>query len=268
MTLSELTKRILFAVPAAIILIWLLWTGGVWFEATAGLLAGITIWECLRMADKSGARAYSAFSWVIALLLFTSFALPVEFVAGWVFILLFLTAWFLISKNEERFRRWSSTLFCGMYAPFGFAMLVQIRELGMGTDGFWLAFVLLLMIWGNDVFAYFGGKRFGKRKLAPSISPNKTWEGFWSGFIGAIAGLSIAYAIADPFPVSFLIMLPAAVLVSIFGPLGDLTESRLKRIAGVKDSSSIMPGHGGVFDRFDALILTAPFLFFYFYLVI
>src|SRR5699024_6234076 len=145
-----------------------------------------------------------------------------------------------------------STLFCGMYAPTGLLLLLLVRNLGSSETGFVLTIALLLMVWGNDVFAYFGGKQFGRRLLAPSVSPKKTWEGFFSGFIGAFAGLLITfYLIPMSFPTELVQALPLVVLVSIFGPIGDLAESKLKRAAGVKDTSNILPGHGGFLDRFD-----------------
>lgn len=267
--MSELTKRIIFAVPAAILFIGVLWAGGVWFEGLIGIIAAITLWECWRMVAKGLSVVYFSVSVIIALLIWFSFRLPIEVILIPAFVIISITAWFVITKkHREASDRWMAILFTGIYAPLGFIMLVQIRNIGTPIEGFWLTLALMLMIWGNDVFAYFGGKNFGKRPLAPSVSPNKTWEGFWSGFIGALIGLSIAWYIADPFPITYLLAVPAVIIVSIFGPLGDLTESRIKRAAGVKDSSTILPGHGGMFDRFDAVILSAPFIFFYFYIVI
>lgn len=120
------------------------------------------------------------------------------------------------------------------------------------------------MVWGNDVFAYFGGKTFGKTPLASSISPNKTWEGFFSGFIGAGVGLAlIIFLVPIESPFEAVLFVPLIFLISIFGPIGDLAESKLKRAAGKKDSSTLLPGHGGLFDRFDALLLAAPAMFVY-----
>jgi phosphatidate cytidylyltransferase len=147
-------------------------------------------------------------------------------------------------------------------------MIVNIRSLGVEMDGFWMVLTLFLMIWGNDVFAYFGGKTWGKTPLAPTISPNKTLEGFWFGFLGAAVGFLIAYWLADPYPFNLWALFPAVLIIGILGPLGDIAESRLKRLANVKDSSSILPGHGGFFDRFDSMILTAPFIYFLYNLLL
>lgn len=266
--MSELTKRVLFAVPAALLLLGTMLIGGIYFELIVGAIAAFTLWEIHRLVVASNSPDIYWVSWLIALSIWFSVRLPEMMVLGIGVIVTLITLWIFFSRNVEFSRRWLSTLFCGVYAPLGFLMLVRIRNLGVEPEGFWLALSILLMIWGNDVFAYFGGKKFGKTPLAPKVSPNKTWEGFFFGFLGAGVGLMIAYGLAAPFPVDLLIILPVIIIASIFGPVGDLLESRLKRLAGVKDSSNLLPGHGGFFDRFDALILSTPFLYFYFSLVL
>lgn len=117
---------------------------------------------------------------------------------------------------------------------------------------------LLFLIWASDIGAYAAGRTFGKHKLAPNISPGKTWEG-WAG--GALLTLLIAWALGNLIPdLSLTHRLVAAAVVAVFGPLGDLAESMLKRSAGVKDSGTFLPGHGGLLDRFDAFLLVLPVL--------
>lgn len=230
------------------------------------VLALGTMWEVDRLMKNAGFPGIYIISVVFAVFLWFSQQLPPLAIVFFALAAI-VPAVALLSPSYNVFgRRWMSTLFCALYAPLGFLMAVYVRELGGGTEGFWLVLTLFFMIWGNDVFAYFGGKNFGKRKLAPNISPNKTWEGFGFGIIGSISGALIVWIIADPFPesISLAQLLPAALIVSTTGPIGDLIESRLKRIARMKDSSSLLPGHGGLFDRFDAMIFTAPFLYFYF----
>ena len=119
-------------------------------------------------------------------------------------------------------------------------------------------FGLLFMVWAADTGAYAAGKTFGKHKLAPSISPGKTWEG-WVG--GALLTLAVGWALGYLIPEMPLVTrLVAALVVAIFGVLGDLAESMLKRSVGVKDSGRIMPGHGGLLDRFDAFLFVVPVL--------
>lgn len=121
---------------------------------------------------------------------------------------------------------------------------------------------LFVSIWVCDTAAYFAGSSFGKHKLFPRVSPGKTWEGAIAGLIGAVATMILAQI----FFLGYLSMVHALVLgtfVGVFGQLGDLVESRLKRDAEVKDSSSLIPGHGGMYDRFDSLVFLAPIVYLY-----
>jgi len=119
---------------------------------------------------------------------------------------------------------------------------------------------IFLIIWSNDVMAYFIGKRFGKTPLASKISPKKTVEGFAGGLLGS---LIMALVLVFTIPGIAWHWLAIGLIIGLFGPLGDLLESALKRKAGLKDSGSILPGHGGILDRFDAFLLAAPFVFIY-----
>ena len=121
------------------------------------------------------------------------------------------------------------------------------------------------MIWSNDTFAFLVGKNFGKTKLLERISPNKTVEGFFGGLIACfVTGYIIAQYFKELSVIQWIVI---AGLVGIFGVLGDLIESMFKRQAGIKDSSNLIPGHGGFLDRFDSVIFAAPFIFIYLYLI-
>lgn len=125
--------------------------------------------------------------------------------------------------------------------------------------------LLWISIWVCDTFAYFGGKMFGKHKLAPNTSPNKTVEGAIWGIIGAL----LIFVGVGKLYLSFLPdwqLITSALIVGVFGQFGDLVESRFKRDAGVKDTSTMLPGHGGFLDRFDSIIFVSPFFFLLFYL--
>ena len=124
-----------------------------------------------------------------------------------------------------------------------------------GTYNNLFAIGLILLIWANDTGAYFVGSRLGKRKLAPDVSPNKTWEGFFGGLI--LSG-SVALLIASIFEFDSLTWGLLGLSAGVFGTLGDLFESSLKRYTGVKDSGNIMPGHGGLLDRFDGFFFLIP----------
>lgn len=261
--MGELTKRILFAVPAAGLFLYVTWIGEGYF---AGLIILITLFiqrELGMLMDRAGYKADDYFPYTIGLLILLS---PYLAHLQLLFIILFLLfiGIQLFKTGDRGITEMIPSFFSGIYAPAGLLCLILIRNMDSHETGFALTLALLLMVWGNDVFAYFGGKQFGKRRLAPNISPGKTWEGFLFGILGAVAGLLIVYYLVPvSLPASLAILLPGALFTSIFGPIGDLTESRLKRAAGAKDSSDILPGHGGFFDRFDAFILAAPAFYIY-----
>lgn len=244
------------------------WLGGLWFNLVMALLAVGTVWEVWRILSRAGYVSELTICVILAAALWLSPWLSSWFLAGFAAGVLVVTSIALLRTDRPRSRKWLTSLFCGVYPTLGYFLAAELRETGAGQDGFWLILALFMMIWGNDVFAYFGGKNFGKRKLAPAVSPNKTWEGFAFGIVGAFAGALIAWSMVSDFPLTIAQLLPAALITSVTGPVGDLLESKLKRMAGMKDSSSLLPGHGGLFDRFDALILTAPFLYFYFTLFV
>lgn len=125
----------------------------------------------------------------------------------------------------------------------------------------WRVFGLLALVWTNDTMAYFVGSIFGKRKLFERISPKKTWEGFIGGGIFTVlAAWGVSHWITDFTPTQWIAL---ATVAAIFGTLGDLVESMLKRSLGIKDSGSLLPGHGGLLDRFDSLIFVGPAMFHY-----
>jgi len=146
--------------------------------------------------------------------------------------------------------------------PFGFAL--GLPKFSSVDETFTLeVFFLFVLIWSSDSFAFFTGKFFGKHKMAPKISPKKTWEGFAGG---VILTLVVAFFIEKFNPDLRGNWMAVGFLISIFAPLGDLVESQLKRTFGVKDSGNIIPGHGGILDRLDSFIICAPVVYLYFIL--
>jgi len=120
---------------------------------------------------------------------------------------------------------------------------------------------ILILIWTNDSFAYLSGKNFGKHKLYSKISPKKTIEGFIGGLIACVIASILIHYFSGSF--NYLHWIIIAIITSVFGTIGDLIQSKFKRQAGVKDSGTIMPGHGGVFDRLDSILYAGPFVFLY-----
>ena len=151
------------------------------------------------------------------------------------------------------------TLLGLFYAAFLFGYIILIR--GEPQGGRWI-FFLFLVVWGGDTGAYFIGRTFGKRKLIERISPNKTWEGAMGGLVSSGAAAVLGWAIFLSPEYSFFQILLLGIVLGGVGQTGDLIESLLKRSAGVKDSGTLLPGHGGVLDRFDSILLSAP-VFYY-----
>ena len=152
--------------------------------------------------------------------------------------------------------------FGGMFYIFlPMVMLVTMYNVG----GFVLPLALILMLWTNDTMAYLVGSFIGKTPFSP-ISPKKTWEGTIGGAVLTIAGAAVFGMYYTKFPMIDWIML--ALCASVAGTAGDLLESKLKRLADIKDSGTMMPGHGGALDRFDSLLVATPFAFVYSYLFI
>ncbi|WP_027880358.1 MULTISPECIES: phosphatidate cytidylyltransferase [Mesoflavibacter] len=145
------------------------------------------------------------------------------------------------------------------YLASGFVFLVLIGKHGKLFNPV-LILGSFILVWVNDTFAYLVGKNFGKQKLFPSISPKKTVEGFLGGLFFATIASYFIFKFTDSH-LTFTNWLILSIIISVIGTLGDLIESKIKRQANVKDSGVIMPGHGGLLDRFDSIIFAAPFIY-------
>ena len=173
----------------------------------------------------------------------------------------------LFHKSSRPFENVGLSLLTIPYIAGPYALVLYLGAVGSSAFSPWLVLAVLLMVWANDVFAYFIGSQIGKTKLFERISPKKTWEGSIGGFIccmlvGAGAG-AIIPATYIPFELHWIDWMAIGGICSVFGSLGDLVESMLKRSLGVKDSGTLLPGHGGLLDRFDAFMFVVPFVAFY-----
>jgi phosphatidate cytidylyltransferase len=155
------------------------------------------------------------------------------------------------------------TLLAAVYGAL-IGYVVPLRQLGPPSDWAGAGWVLMACAttWGGDTGAYFAGRSFGRRKLFPRISPAKTWEGFFGGLLSSIAAALMVRAFALP-QLGFRHALALGIIGGVGGPVGDLVESMLKRAFGVKDSGKILPGHGGMLDRVDALMINVPLVLVY-----
>jgi phosphatidate cytidylyltransferase len=175
---------------------------------------------------------------------------------------------FLFDNNIQSVSTLSKYLYLLGYITLPFVFITKI-SFGVNDYNPKIIIGLFILIWTNDTFAYIVGKSIGKHKLFEKISPKKTIEGFFGGLIFAIfAGYLISMYLIKPSAQfsdkSILIWMIIAAIVGVIGTIGDLIESKFKRIAGVKDSGKIMPGHGGVLDRLDSVIFVAPFIFLFY----
>jgi phosphatidate cytidylyltransferase len=219
----------------------------------------------------------SVFPYIIGTLLFIfSNILNVEDVPSrtifeYVGVVLFLTifisfASILFAKKEEVISHLGKIFLSIIYIVVPFSLMVQIPFLNSSFNYVNTTILgVFILIWTNDTFAFLIGSNFGKHKLLKRISPNKTIEGFIGGMIFTfIVSILLTSKFTTLSQVEWLVI---AGIVSTFGVLGDLIESMFKRQAGVKDSSNLIPGHGGFLDRFDSVIFAAPFIFIYLQLV-
>ena len=166
-----------------------------------------------------------------------------------------------LPKKEGLFHHWAWTIAGILYVGWLLSFLVSLRlDAGRG----WL-YLALFVTFGSDTAAYFIGKAIGRHKLAPQISPGKTWEGAIAGVFGA-AIVSFLFTLNTPLqlPLSYWQAILLGVLVSVFGQFGDLAESLLKRNFGVKDSGNLMPGHGGLLDRMDSVLFAGVVVYFWY----
>jgi phosphatidate cytidylyltransferase len=166
--------------------------------------------------------------------------------------------WLLLRPRKEgAFLGWAWTIAGILYIGWLLSHLVALRGLDDGRN--WV-FLALLATFGSDTAAYFAGRALGRHKLAPNISPGKTWEGTIAGFLGAII-ISLLFTML--LPIVYWQAIVLGLLISIFGQLGDLVESLLKRNMGVKDSGKLLPGHGGALDRIDSVVFAGVVVYYY-----
>lgn len=270
--MSELTKRVLFAVAAIPLVAAAVWTGGAALAALLSVAAALGAWEYGRLAESAGARPMKVWGVVLAALIpLATHAVrlglwvpPLGMVALLVPLLLMIALW-TRGATGRPIESVATTIFGAWYTGgmLAFAYALRYHRFAIGaTAGALLLMLPLVLTWLNDSGAFFFGKRFGKRKLMPSISPGKTVAGA-VGAVGTCVVATWAYFtfLLQPYAklgLSITGLLIFGVAISAAAQIGDLVESMLKRQAGVKDSSALIPGHGGVLDRVDSLLFTIP----------
>lgn len=253
-----LKQRVITAVVALIIFIPIVFLGGTLIEIAALALAVVAMSEVLIMKRILLVTPEAIISILGTLFLVAPKSwmhdLPSQINTPFVSLIfaIALMVRVVFSKNRFNFDDAGVLTLTMLYIGFGFNMFVQARTVGLG-----MLMYLLLTVWSTDSGAYLVGRKIGKTKLAPQISPNKTWEGSIGGTIVAII-VGIIFSVTGLIHFGILATILMTLFLSIAGQLGDLVESSLKRYYGVKDSGRILPGHGGILDRFDSLLLVLP----------
>ena len=191
---------------------------------------------------------YGGAKYMIPLLAFLLLIIPLMFICE------------LYRKQANPAANIATTILPLFYVALPLSLLLYMPIIGRETWNPWVLIAYISIVWANDVFAYLFGIAFGRHRLFERLSPKKSWEGFFGGVAGAVvAALVVAHLLSDA-PMAWCGL---AVVTVVTAVLGDLAESMFKRAAEVKDSGNLIPGHGGVLDRFDALLLSAPFVFVY-----
>lgn len=263
--MSELSKRVLSALVAASLAVGAVVLGGWALGAFIGGVAVLAQRELYALAEASGARPLRPLGLAVGALVAVRALLPAAVPLAVVGLLALLVA--------ELFRRLEGPLLniaagvLGVFYPAWLAgYVLELRVRGAEALGeaasIGLLVTALAAVWAADTFAYFAGRALGRRPLFPRVSPKKTWEGAAGGLVGAVAFVALMKAIALPV-LSWLDVGAIGLLGGVAGPLGDLSESLLKRSVGVKDSGRLLPGHGGALDRLDAMLLAVPLVALY-----
>ena len=263
-----MARRILTAVAGVPLLIGAIWAGFPWLTLLVAAVALLGLREFYKMAPNPTVHRLLPLGalWTILFIVGGQFThqwyeyTPHLFLGvGFVMAL----SWLILIRNREgAFTTWAYAVGGPVYVGFLLAHALMLRELddGAATSRDWLLFVMLVTF-ATDTGAFFTGQAVGKHLMAPSISPHKTWEGAFGGFTVAVG---IALALGTLLQLSVPLWQAAAIgaAIGVLAQLGDLTESRLKRVAGVKDTGILIPGHGGILDRLDSIVFTLPVVYY------
>jgi len=236
-----------------------------------GVLAVLGSIEFYRLASLAGGQPLKVFGILWALF----FVVGAHFDEAYITSSLLASAvalpliWLFVFRRDKLLLNWGWTLVGILYMGWMLGHWVSLRELDHGRE---LVIFALLSTFACDTAAFFVGRTWGKRLLAPTISPKKTWEGAIAGFIAAAAVALVLRVLLNlngwDLPLSYAHTIALGCLIGLFAQLGDLLESLLKRRAGAKDSGSLMPGHGGILDRIDSLVFTGAIVYYYALLVV
>ncbi|MNF55427.1 Phosphatidate cytidylyltransferase [compost metagenome] len=230
------------------------------FALFIGLVVTLGAWEWARLAGFTEQPIRVAYAAVVAAILFVMHLVPG--LAPWVLgaaVLWWAVATFLVLTYPRTSEHWASAackLVIGLLILLpAWQGLILIKQQPLGN---WLIMAVMVLVWGADIGAYFSGRAFGKRKLAPQVSPGKSWEGVYGGLLLSLVITLVVGLVRDWTLGEMLMGLIGAAVIVFISVVGDLTESMFKRQSGIKDSSNLLPGHGGILDRIDSLTAAIP----------
>jgi phosphatidate cytidylyltransferase len=262
------SREITAAVMAPFI-IWLIgWSHPTVFNSVIALVAVLAMYEFIQLGRAKGYHIPLMLCIAVMLIIMAAFVLEeLSVELGMFAALLLIPASYVFSRKpiEDSLPSSAVAVLATTYVGLLGGSLIRLRH--DFPDGWKLVFFLLLVVWLGDSGAYYVGKKFGKHKLSPRISPKKTVEGL-AGGIGTsiLAAIVVHFTFFPTFPLLHAVI--AGVILSVAGVVGDLAESMWKRSAAVKDSGTLLPGHGGFLDRFDSILFTAPILYCYWTLIV
>ncbi len=260
----------LFGIPAWLFLIW---KGDLFYSIFILLFMILALREFYSIVELNGAKPLRWIGLVSAVFIadyyYVQPAITPHQIIGFLILVFLLTClWELFEKKENSILNIATTIAGIIYIPILLGTAIDLRQFDflMETN---ISFTLVIAVWICDSAAFISGTMYGRKKIFPSVSPNKSWLGSFSGFIGALAVCILFFELGwlGSF-FSFKDAIVIGIISGIFGQLGDFTESLFKRDAGIKDSGTILAGHGGVLDRFDSLIFTFSITYLYIHFII
>lgn len=263
--MSNRVTRILIAILAIPFLLGISYYGKIPFLMFTLLIGLVSFYEFSNMIKKKSIYTCNLIGFIsVAIIILNSYFMLVQTKIIVLSILPLLLIVELFRNKDSAISNISATLLGIVYLGVFSSTLIGIREFYSNNYvyGGYIIIAVFITLWMTDSAAYFIGTAIGKHKLFPRVSPNKSWEGAIAGFIFALISLVASKLIYLDF-LSWTDIIAFSVIIGIFGQVGDLIESLIKRDSGVKDSSNLIPGHGGIFDRFDSLLFSAPIIYIY-----
>lgn len=252
--MKDLSKRTFSGLIGLILLIYIVLSGGYLLYFSIYILSLVGLREFYKAIENIEIKPVYLVGYLGSTGLFINFMTQNKYLGIMITSLIISLLILIVINKSVSIQDISITIFGIYYIPFLLYHIIYLEN----TKYIWLVFIIAF---GTDTFAYISGNIFGKNKLCPSISPKKTIEGSIGGIVGSTSLLIIYSMYYDLNPLWKMIIL--SIICSIASQLGDLTASKIKRVSGIKDYGFIMPGHGGVLDRFDSIIFTAPIIYYY-----